>query len=322
MVAVYRKPPEASIVRPELLRKGFSTLSERDQMQAMRQMLSDGAATRRFARGISQSPHWLPWSRQERSAPIKFATRVLSLAMPAELLDELLGMNRQEPLRLPCDPQPAADRCTALQQWNAANVTSRNDDGGRDDRDPIASTRQSDSRVWSAALKEHARPNTRNPAGGLEPVARSKFVAEKEKWFVGEFGDLDRAAAAELVIARNHCEAAHRIEQPNAETIVIDRHEGEVHIAELKAARHRDTSFLDQLNLDAGISAPVPAEEMRKRIFNDLRCGRDAENAGLPLLERGNPLVEGFYFSQQAAAEPKQAFALRGEFEAPAYPIK
>jgi hypothetical protein len=176
--------------------------------------------------------------------------------------------------------------------------------------------------MWSAALKEHPWPNARNPACGLEPVTRSKFVAEKQKRLVGEFSGLDHAAAAELVVVRNHCEAAYRIEQPDAETIVIHRHEGEVHIAELETARHRDPSFLEQLNLNARIAAPVPAEEIRQSIFNDHWCSRDAENAGLALFERASPLGEGFDFSQQAATEPKQAFALRGESEAPADPVK
>jgi hypothetical protein len=254
--------------------------------------------------------------------PVKFSTGVVSPAIPREFIDELLGINGQEPLRLPCDPQPAADSCAALQEWNAANVTGRNDDGGRDHRDTIARTRQGNGRVRSAALKEHAWPNTRNPARGLEPITRSKFVAEKQKRFAGDFGDLDRAAAAELVVVRNHCDATHWIEQPNAETIVIHRHEGKMHIAELKTARHRDPSFLDQLNLDARTAAPVPTEEIRKGIFNDLGCSRDAEDAGLALFQCDSPLVKGFDFSQQVAAEPKQTFALCGQFEVPADPVK
>ena len=51
-------------------------------------------------------------------------------------------------------------------------------------------------------------------------------------------------------------------------------------------------------------AAPVPAEKSRKGVFNDHRCRRDAENAGLALFERGSPLAEGVDFSQQAAAEP------------------
>jgi hypothetical protein len=238
-----------------------------------------------------------------------------------EFVDELLGISRQETIRLPCDAQPAADSCAALQQWNGANAT-RNDDRGRDNRDTIAGTRQSDGRVRSAALKEHAWPNARKPACGLEPVTRSKFVAEKQKSFVGEFGDVDRAAATELVIFWSHRDTPHRIEQPNPETIVIHRHEGEVHIAGLKTARHRNASFLDQPNLDAWMAASVQAEEIRKGIFNDLGRSRDAENASLALFERASSLVEDFEFSQQVAAELKQAFALRGEFEMSADPVK
>ena len=70
------------------------------------------------------------------------------------------------------------------------------------------------------------------------------------------------------------------------------------------------------------MAAPVPAEEIRQSIFNDHWCSRDAENASLALFERASPLVEGFDFSQQAATMPKQTFALRGEFEAPADPVE
>ena len=117
--------------------------------------------------------------------------------MTPKLFNELLGINGQKPLRVPCDAQPAADSRPALQERNAANVTGRDDDRGRNHRDSIAGARQGDGRVRSAALKEHAWPNARNPACSLEPVARRKFVAEKQKRFVGEFCDLDRAAAAE-----------------------------------------------------------------------------------------------------------------------------
>jgi hypothetical protein len=95
-----------------------------------------------------------------------------------------------------------------------------------------------------------------------------------------------------------------------------------VHVAGLKTARHRNASFLEQLNLNAWMAASVQAKEARKRIFNDLGRSGDAENSGLAFFERPSSLVEGFEFSQQAAAEPKQAFALRGEFEVSTDPIK
>jgi hypothetical protein len=55
------------------------------------------------------------------------------------------------------------------------------DDRGRDHRDTIAGGHQGDGRMRSAALKEHAWANARNPACSLEPITRSKFVAEKQK---------------------------------------------------------------------------------------------------------------------------------------------
>jgi hypothetical protein len=165
--------------------------------------------------------------------------------MPPELVDELLGINGQEPLRLPCDPQPAADSRSALQQWNAANVTGRNDDRGRNHRDTRAGTRQGDGRVRSATLKEHAWPNARNAACSLEPVTRSKFVAEKEKRFVGELCDLDRAPAAEPVLIRNDGDAVDGIEQPNPKSVVVHRHQSKVHIAELETTGHRDPTLFD-----------------------------------------------------------------------------
>jgi hypothetical protein len=174
----------------------------------------------------------------------------------------------------------------------------------------------------STALKQHAWLDARNAARGLEPLTRSKFAAEKQKGFVGEFCDFDRAAAAQPVLIRNHRDAPHWIEQPNPKTVVIQRHESKVHIAELKTPGHRDPSFLDQLNLDARVSAPIATEEIRKGIFNDLRRSRYAENTGFALFERGRPLVEDLHFSKQAAAKPEQGFSFRGEFQPPADPIK
>jgi len=176
--------------------------------------------------------------------------------------------------------------------------------------------------VRSTALKQHPWPDARNAACGLEPLTRSKFAAEKQKGLVGEFCDFERVAAAQSVFIRNHRDAAHWIEQPSPKTVVIQRHESEVHITELKTAGHRDSSFLDQLNLDTRVSAPIATEEIRKSIFNDLRRSRHAENTGFTLFERGRPLVEGLHFSEQAAAKPKQSFSLRGEFQPPADPIK
>ena len=72
----------------------------------------------------------------------------------------------------------------------------------------------------SAALKEHAWPNARNSACSFEPVTRSKFVAEKQKRFFGEFCDLDRAPAAEPMPIRNHRETPHGIEQPDPKSVM------------------------------------------------------------------------------------------------------
>ena len=121
--------------------------------------------------------------------------------MTPKLFNELLGINGQKPLRVPCDAQPAADSRPALQERNAANVTGRNDDGGRNHRDSIAGARQGDDRVRSPALKEHARSNTHNPARGLEPVTRCKFATKEQKRLVGEFGDLNREVRLVAAVA-------------------------------------------------------------------------------------------------------------------------
>jgi len=85
---------------------------------------------------------WLPRPKQRWSVSVEFSTGVISLAMPAEFLDEALRENRQGPFRLPCNSQPPADSCATLYEWDAANMTGRNDDRGRDHRDTKASTCQ------------------------------------------------------------------------------------------------------------------------------------------------------------------------------------
>jgi hypothetical protein len=237
--------------------------------------------------------------------------------MHAELLDETLRENRQEPLRLPRNSEPTTDGRAALHEWYAADVTGRNDDRGRDHRDAVAGSRQSDGGMRSAALEKHARSNARNPARVLEPFTRCKLATEKQKRFVGEFRNLDQATAAEPVVSRNHGDAPHGIEQPNCKTVIIQRHESEMDVAEFQTARHRDPAFFDQLNLHARMPAPIAGEEMRKGIFNDHGRSGHAENSGLTFFERASPLVECLDFSQEATAESKQALSLGGKFQPP-----
>jgi hypothetical protein len=111
--------------------------------------------------------------------------------MHPQLLDETLRENRQEPLRLPGNSQPTTDGRAALHEWNAADVTGRNDDRGRDHGDAVAGSRQCDRGMRSAALEQHARSDARNPARVLEPFTRCKRAAQEQKRFVGEFCNLD-----------------------------------------------------------------------------------------------------------------------------------
>jgi len=67
----------------------------------------------RCGRERKSSP-WLPRPKQRWSVSVEFSTGVVSLAMPAELLDEALRKNRQGPFRLPCNSQPPADSCATL----------------------------------------------------------------------------------------------------------------------------------------------------------------------------------------------------------------
>ena len=55
----------------------------------------------------------------------------------------------------------------------------------------------------SAALQEHARPDARKPACGLEPLMRCKRAAHKQKRLVGELYNLDHATVAEPVVEGN-----------------------------------------------------------------------------------------------------------------------
>src|SRR5258707_2309814 len=174
----------------------------------------------------------------------------------------------------------------------------------------------------SPALKENARSDAGNPGCGFEPATRCKLATEEQKGFISEFCNLNHATAAESVCCRKHRDAPHRIERPNSEAVIIQGHESEMNIAEFQAARHRDRSFLDQLNLYARIAAPIAAEEPRKGIFNDHRRSGYSEYPGFTLFERARPLMEGLDFSQEPTAEPKQALSFGGKFQAPANPVK
>jgi hypothetical protein len=242
--------------------------------------------------------------------------------MGRERADELLRIGRQEPLRIPGDVRPAADRRAAVDQRHGTDEAGRHARIGRKDRDPIAGRRQRDERVRCAAFQQHARPDIRHLAGGLEPLARPEFAAQQQQRRLGQVGDLERRAAAQRMPGRQRGKHVHRIEHAAPEPRVVPRGGRKVYLAALEPAVQPDAAILDEVHFHAGITAPVAREEWRQQVLDHLRRGADPEYSGRPCLERARALGKGIGVGQQAAAAPEQVFALRGQLDAPADPVE
>jgi hypothetical protein len=160
------------------------------------------------------------------------------MAMPGvghKLLGEPLGVGSQESPGVPGDRQPSADGNAALDEWHGAHASGWDSHIGRNHRDAISDSGQRDERVRRATLEEHARLDVRELTGGVEPVARSEVAARQEERHIGQFDDLQRAAAGEPIRAGRDGQDVQRAEQTPVKSGVASRHEGQMNIAPLEA---------------------------------------------------------------------------------------
>ena len=146
-----------------------------------------------------------------------------------------------------------------------ANSGARNPHRRGNQRNAVAGLGQCDQRLRSDAFKQHARPDVRDLAGSLEPAMRREAWSEAQQRLVGKLGHLEHDAAAQPVSLRQHGQDMHRIEQSAAEAILAGRHDGNVEIAALEAARQAGSAVLDERNLDAGVTLAIAGQELREQ---------------------------------------------------------
>ena len=120
------------------------------------------------------------WPGQRRRTPDEIAAGIVAAAVGDDLRDELLGVWRQEPLRIPGDHRPPSDRCPAVNQRHGTNNATRHLRIRGNDCDAVAGRGQREERVRGGAFQQHPGPDMGDAAGGIEPIARSKIATSAE----------------------------------------------------------------------------------------------------------------------------------------------
>ena len=87
-------------------------------------------------------------------------------------------------------------------------------------------------------------------------------------------------------------------------------HEREVSVATLESAGQPCPAVLDEVHLDAGMTASVGRQEDREQGLDHLRCSADSEHSRFTALEGACSVSERVGICQQAAAPAKQVLPL------------
>src|SRR5882672_6337118 len=197
-------------------------------------------------KSTSNSRTLRPWKR--RGLANEVPAREIAPVERRQLVDELPGVGRQGSPRVPGDGQPPSDRRSALNQGRGVDAAWKRYVRG-DYRDTVAHPGQGDERVGSRALQKHARPDARDAACGVEPLARAERPVEQKQRLVGQLRDVERATAAQRMLPRHHRHTMRGKERLAPETIVRDD-QGQVDIAALEAIRQPQTAVFDKMHLD------------------------------------------------------------------------
>jgi hypothetical protein len=95
-----------------------------------------------------------------------------------------------------------------------------------------------------------------------------------------------------------------------------------VNVAALEAARQQRTPLLDQMDLNARVTALIGGQEIRKHALDHLRRRAHPKCPRLTGFEGPCALAERVGFRQETAAAAQQIFALQGELNASADAIE
>ena len=93
-----------------------------------------------------------------------------------------------------------------------ANARARDPHRRGNHGNTVAGPGQCDQRLGSDAFKQHARPDVRDLAGGLEPTMRREAWSEAQQRLVGKLGDFEHGPAAQAVSLRQRGQDMHWIE--------------------------------------------------------------------------------------------------------------
>src|SRR5215831_17112629 len=100
----------------------------------------------------SQSTRRLLRAWQRRCASRDVPVWIVLSRIGDELLDEPTRKGRQKALGVPRDHPPTPDRHAAIGQWNAKNLSTREQYAGGNDGDAIAACRQGNERLRGGAF--------------------------------------------------------------------------------------------------------------------------------------------------------------------------
>ena len=158
------------------------------------------------------------------------------------------------------------------------------------------------------AISNHSRePNSRR---------------SRQQRFLGQLGDFQNGAPTEAMRRGQNGKHVHGIKQTSRKVRADGRRHRQMSVAALEVGEQTSAAILDEVDVHAGVATPVMDQEACQQILDHLRRRSDAKYPGLAGLERAGPLAERVGFRQQAAAAPKQVFALRCQPDAPAYPVE
>jgi tetratricopeptide (TPR) repeat protein len=110
-----------------------------------------------------------------------FVAWIAAPAMGNEFVNELHRIRWQETLRVPGGDRPSSDRHAAMHHHRRPDARTRNSYRGWNHRNAVTGPGQGNQRLRRDAFKQHARPNVRDLAGGLEPAMRREDRAETQQ---------------------------------------------------------------------------------------------------------------------------------------------
>src|SRR5262245_54949831 len=123
--------------------------------------------------------------RQRWRAPNDVTGWVMTPGMSHNLINEPFGVPRQEPLLIPSDDSPPANRCAPATQWDRVDSFAWNEHAGGQHRNAISGGCKRDQGMRGRAFEQHTRLNVCDLARGVEPFTRRKAPARQQQRFIG-----------------------------------------------------------------------------------------------------------------------------------------